>query len=237
MLHYFLETTVYKAPDGVCLSGIGLMMRGGYGLPRFLMTKVKHGRQWVVSITMVQDEDTGRGRDKPCRQNAFAFNLECWETLMGHFEPDKLNLNWLFERALLRLDSSVSISRGEHIYTVSQLNSSVADMRDCTVNDSPMHIKELTIDDLNHSGQDIPTSHDEAFGLSRNTCSYQNMKDCFKQPPLEIREEIASNLPTDDFLNYDMRPDQWQYYLRAIHSGKSGSSCVANKDSFMISFH
>lgn len=52
-------------------------------------------------MTLVQNEDTGRGRDKPCRQNAFAFNLECWETLMGHFEPGKLNLNWLFEACIV----------------------------------------------------------------------------------------------------------------------------------------
>lgn len=101
---------------------------------------------------------------------------------------------------LLRRDSSVSISRGEHIYIVSQLNSSIAGMWDCTVNDSPMHIKELAVDDLNRSGQDIPTSHDETLDLSRNIYSCQNMTDCFSQLPLELREEIASNLLTDDFL-------------------------------------
>lgn len=73
-------------------------------------------------------------------------------------------------------------------------------MQDCTVNDSPLHIKEPTIDDLNRPGQDIPTSHGKSINLSRNIYSCQNMTDCFRQLPLELREEIAISLPTDDFL-------------------------------------
>lgn len=73
-------------------------------------------------------------------------------------------------------------------------------MQDCTVNDSPLHIKEPTIDDLNRPRQDIPTSHGKSINLSRNIYSCQNMTDCFRQLPLELREEIAISLPTDDFL-------------------------------------
>ena len=62
-----------------------------------LLTKVKHGRQWVVGMMMVQDEDTGWSRDKPCRQKCFCFQPGVLGDTHGHFELGKLNLNWLFE--------------------------------------------------------------------------------------------------------------------------------------------
>lgn len=96
-----------KTSDGVRRSGVGSTVyrvgKGIIGGPtrfRFSLDEDEDERRYM-DLELVQDQEDGTGKNdglkKPCRQNAFIWHEDCWEALMGHFEPDRLDLDWLFE--------------------------------------------------------------------------------------------------------------------------------------------